>query len=79
MNILDFDTNLYEKILNCKDFSELVKTTACLADTLICWQKILNDLLQNLDSDNIAEIDFSKVKIINMERNDENENSSSYI
>ena len=65
MKILDLDENLYSEILECENFNELMKTVAKLTDTLICWQKILNDLLQNLDSDNIAEIDFSKVKIIN--------------
>lgn len=67
MEILDFDANIYEEILKCKDFAELIKVTAKLAETFAFWQKILNDLLQNLDSDNIAEIDFSKVKIINKE------------
>lgn len=64
MKILDLDENLYSEVLKCKDFNELMEKVAKLTDTLICWQKILNDLLQNLDSDNIAEIDFSKVKII---------------
>lgn len=67
MNILDFDANIYEEILKCKSFEQLAGVTAELAQVLICWQKILNDLLQNLDSDNIASLDFSKIKIINKE------------
>ena len=68
MNILDFDTNIYDEILKCKSFEELANITAELAQVLICWQKILNDLLQNLDSDNIASIDFSKIKVINSDK-----------
>jgi len=65
MKILDFDANIYEEILKCKSLEQLADVTAELAQVLISWQKILNDLLQNLDSDNIASIDFSKIKVLN--------------
>ena len=65
MEALKIDGALYEKIKNCSNVNELADAVLRITDELIVWQKTINDILSNLDSDNIREIDFSSIKARN--------------
>ena len=67
MKILEFDSSLYEKVGKCTEVQELKAVLAELILYYANWQKTLNDLLTNLDSDNVTGLDFSNTSVTNID------------
>lgn len=68
MDNLKFDNGMYESIRNCNSVNELAQVVLQLIEKLSVWQKVLQDTLSNLDSDNIQSIDFSVVDCKNLDK-----------
>ena len=68
MDNLKFDNGIYSRIKTCSNVNELAEVVLQLTEELVVWQKVLQDTLSNLDSDNIKSIDFSVTQCKNLDR-----------
>ncbi len=67
MDNLKFDNGIYSRIKTCSNVNELAEVVLQLTEELVVWQKVLQDTLLNLDSDNIKSIDFSVTQCKNLD------------
>ena len=67
MDNLKFDNGIYSRIKTCSNVNELAEVVLQLTEELVVWQKVLQDTLSNLDSDNIKSIDFSVTQCKNLD------------
>ena len=67
MDNLKFDNGIYSRIKSCSNVNELAEVVLQLTEELVVWQKVLQDTLSNLDSDNIKSIDFSITQCKNLD------------
>ncbi|MBO7208434.1 MAG: hypothetical protein J6V58_01710 [Clostridia bacterium] len=67
MDNLKFDNGIYSKIKTCSSVNELADVVLQITEELMVWQKVLQDTLSNLDSDNIKSIDFSVTQCKNLD------------